>query len=166
MSTRRPGLWVCVTVGLTVLTSVHADDEVGRLFFSPAERGALERARSGEPPADPAANDSSTDVITLIIPDEAQTFTPKPTLRVDGIVTRSRGPGTYWLNGASSSDGDLGSSGIDRKRSAIANGRVRLQSLDSTPPVNLKPGQSFDPNAQTVHDLYESPPNDLFVVEP
>ncbi len=71
--------------------------EIGRLFFTPAERAQLEAARArtsgrAESPAAPAGD------------------TPPP-VRYDGIVIRSDGKTTRWVDGAAEFDG-AGPSGL------------------------------------------------------
>lgn len=72
--------------------------EIGRLFFTPAERARLEAARArtsgrtGPPAAAPASD------------------TPPP-VRYDGIVIRSDGKTTRWVDGAAEFDG-AGPSGL------------------------------------------------------
>lgn len=63
-------------------------DALGRLFFTPAERAQLEQARHKRTPATPAAAHT--------------TDSPEP-VRFDGMVQRSDGRATYWINGRAQS---------------------------------------------------------------
>jgi hypothetical protein len=60
---------------------------LGRLFYSPAERAALDAQRraAARPAAPPAA--------------AAPAAVAPRSLRVDGVVTRSDGPGAVWIDG-------------------------------------------------------------------
>lgn len=56
--------------------------ELGRLFFTPEQRDALDARRKARLPDKPAA------------------LAPSPTTRIDGSVTRSIGRSTLWVDGA------------------------------------------------------------------
>lgn len=61
--------------------------ELGRLFFTPAERAALDARRKARLPDTPAAVAAS------------------PRTRIDGYVARSSGKSTLWLDGYAVRDG-------------------------------------------------------------
>lgn len=61
--------------------------ELGRLFFTPEQREALDARRRARLPDKPAA------------------LAPSPTTRVDGSVQRSSGRSTVWIDGAAVPDG-------------------------------------------------------------
>ncbi len=58
-----------------------AAQELGRLFFTPEQRAALDARRAARLPDNPVA------------------AAPSPTTRVDGYVKRSSGKSTVWLDG-------------------------------------------------------------------
>ena len=64
-----------------------AAQELGRLFFTPEQRDALDARRKARLPDKPAAS------------------APAPTTRIDGTVKRSRGKSTVWVNGEAVPDG-------------------------------------------------------------
>ena len=64
-----------------------AAQELGRLFFTPEQRDALDARRKARLPDKPAAS------------------APSPTTRIDGYVQRSRGKSTVWVNGEAVPDG-------------------------------------------------------------
>ena len=61
--------------------------ELGRLFFTPEQRRQLDRQRDARTEEKPLA-------------------APEPTLTIDGVVTRSSGKRTVWINGAAHNDGE------------------------------------------------------------
>ena len=63
--------------------------ELGRLFFTPEQREALDARRKARLPDKPAA---------AVVP-------PSPTTRVDGQVKRSSGKSTVWVDGFAVPDG-------------------------------------------------------------
>jgi hypothetical protein len=64
-----------------------AAQELGRLFFTPEQRAALDARRAARLPDKPAAVQES------------------PTTRVDGFVARSSGRSTLWVDGEPLADG-------------------------------------------------------------
>jgi hypothetical protein len=67
---------------LLVFTSTACfGQELGRLFFTPEQRAALDARRKARMPDKPAAVVAS------------------PTTKLDGYVRRSTGPSTVWVNG-------------------------------------------------------------------
>jgi hypothetical protein len=64
-----------------------AAQELGRLFFTPEQRDALDARRRARLPDKPAA------------------LAPSPTTRIDGSVQRSSGRSTVWLDGFAFRDG-------------------------------------------------------------
>src|SRR6266704_3600373 len=79
-----------VAVGLAMPGSASAQvQEMGRLFFTPEQRAALDARRKARVPDKPAASPVAA----------------SPTTRLDGYVVRSEGRSTVWVNGESLQDG-------------------------------------------------------------
>lgn len=135
-------------------TGPAAADNLGRLFMTPAQRAALDRARNTEP---------APEIGKPTAADEFEGISPEPELsaervRVDGYVARANGRQTVWVNGVDSYQGNLGEIGIDSNQIQLEAPRVRLP-IGTTPGgVLLKPGQSFDPNSDRIIDAYEREP--------
>jgi len=81
-------------VGLLVLPPAHAADgtELGRLFFTPERRAVLERQRA------------------LNI-QEAQTL-QGASMSLDGVVNRSSGKATVWINRHAQTEGESARTGV------------------------------------------------------
>lgn len=143
-------LLMVVTLALSVPLPAA---ELGRLFFSPEERAALDRARHAQPQVE-ADRKSERESLDLL---EAEEFEPvmADAVRVDGFVSRSGGPQTVWVNGMDSHQGNFGDIGIDPKRVRVESSRVRLPLGSADNGVLLKPGQSFDPGSELITDAYE-----------
>lgn len=104
--------------------------QLGRLFSSPEERAQLDAARSGVPPA-------NTTLAATVPPPPPP---PGPPMELNGLVQRSSGRSTVWLNGTPQQEpyNQLTDSGQLTLR--LSNGQV----------VVLKPGQQYDPASRTV----------------
>jgi hypothetical protein len=122
---------------LLIFLPVEAQD-LGRLFFTPEQRAALDARRKARVPDKPAA-------VPLVI---------SPTTRLDGYVRRSDGRSTVWVNGASADD-----------TAPQADGRVSVGVGDSRARVRLKPGEVLDRSSGEVTDVL-GPSGELTVRPP
>ena len=99
--------------------------ELGRLFFTPEQRDALDARRKARVPDKPAAVAAS------------------PTMRLDGYVKRSGGRSTVWVNGESTDDAS--------RIPPSSDGRVAVQVEGGR--VGLKPGEILDRVNNEVRDV-------------
>lgn len=115
-------------------TGVAAPTDPGRLFFTPAQRAQLEaaRARNVTPPG--PGHLSSTD------------SGPAP-LRYDGVVIRSDGTTTRWIDGKPQRDGSA--------VSGLRPGQIRANGKVYEPYQVLRP---LPPESSSGPDLKESAP--------
>jgi len=72
-----------ITMAVFLLPASAFAQELGRLFFTPEQRAALDARRKARIPDKPAA----------VVPES-------PVTRIDGFVRRDGGRSTVWLNGA------------------------------------------------------------------
>ncbi|MDP2811424.1 MAG: hypothetical protein Q8O34_14870 [Rhodocyclaceae bacterium] len=107
---------------LTAFAESAAAEPLGRLFFTPERRAALERQRQ------------------LNI-QEAQTL-EGATLTLDGVVVRSTGKRTVWINSRAQHDA-AAPTGVTVNLSAREPGRATLSSGEETP-AQLKVGESIN----------------------
>jgi hypothetical protein len=106
--------------------------ELGRLFFTPEQRAALDARRRARVPDTPA--------IAVVA---------SPTTSVNGFVRRSAGPSTVWVNGE-----PLGEQGVEAPRivRGSADPRVSIP-VDGGVRFSLKPGQVLDRSNGEVRDV-------------
>ena len=109
----------------------QADDKLGRLFFTTERRQALDRQRE--------LNIQET----LVIPED-------PTLTINGIVTRSSGKQTTWINGVAQNENDA--SGITITTNRKTPGKVIVQPNDR-PPRKANVGDTINRNTGETSDL-------------
>jgi len=121
-------------LGLALLLAAGAAqaDELGRLFFTPAQRSALDARRKARVPDKPTAS-----------------VVASPVTRLDGYVKRSQGPSTVWINGESLNEGGGDAPRIERG----GQGRVSVGVGESGQRARLKPGESLDRGSGEVRDV-------------
>lgn len=146
----KQGVLLALVLAAVAVPPLPAAD-LGRLFLSPAERAALDRARRAA--ATPLVVAPVAEPAPLAPLDQAPVPPPAP-LAVDGLVARSAGAPTVWVNGVEAGTGELDAAGLDAGRIRVDGARVRVP-LASGGGVMLKPGQRFDPATESVSDAYQ-----------
>lgn len=109
-----------------------ADDALGRLFFTPERRQQLDRQRE------------------MNILDKQQ-VQPDPTLTIDGVVTRSSGKRTAWVNGSPQNE-DETTSGLTVTSRRGDPGKVLVESGDS-PKARARVGETVNRHTGEASDL-------------
>lgn len=127
-------LALALVVALLAGTPASAQD-LGRLFFTPEQRAALDARRRARVPDKPAP----TPVVA------------SPTTRLDGYVRRSDGRATVWVNGVELNDTGPDAPRIDPRRSTDASVSVTVS--DSGARARLKPGEVLDRGTGEVRDV-------------
>lgn len=116
-----------------LVAPAFAADELGRLFFTPEQRAILDLARSTQSSAAQVAAEAYEGVT------------------LSGVVTRSDGKRTVWVNGQPQAMGDGGGAGRSPASASIplpgGEGRIRL-----------KVGQTLDPTSGKVEEGYRRTP--------
>ena len=119
---------------LGLAPALAAAQELGRLFFTPQQRAALDERRRARLPDKPAAA-----VVTA------------PVTRVDGYVQRSGGPSTVWINGDPLGESAPEAPRIDRSRTP--SGSVSITVGESGARARLRPGEALDRGTGEVRDV-------------
>jgi hypothetical protein len=112
-------------VGVVLLAPAHAADvsELGRLFFTPERRVALERQR------------------TFNV-QEAQTL-QGTTITLDGVVYRSGGKATVWINRQAQTESEASRTGVSAVISPTVPGSALLAPGEEAP-ARLKVGEAMN----------------------
>lgn len=121
-------------------------EPMGRLFFTPAQRSSLDVARSQR-----ARATLSTERT------EEQAAPVEQSLTYSGMVRRSDGKSTVWINGRPVTEQEAigGATVVGR---VGADGSVSLQVPQSGRRVELKPGQSVELLSGTIEEGYSRKP--------
>ncbi|MGK5061322.1 hypothetical protein [Janthinobacterium sp. LB3P112] len=133
-------LILCALLAGAALTARAQSPQLGRLFLSPEQRAQLDAQRYGTPPSDPA----------LAAPPPPPPPPPAPPLELNGVVLRSSGRSTVWLNQEAQNE--------PHNRLASGKSGTLTLRLSNGQMVLLKPGQRYDPASGTVSEVQETPP--------
>lgn len=129
--------FMTIFVLLLPASALNAAEPMGRLFFTPAQRGTLD---AGKPLERPKGT-------------PPRVRGPR-SLTVNGIVTRSDGASTVWVNG-SATDASRRSS---RAVSATSSDPVTARVQTSGTSTRLRVGQSLNRATGKITESYESAP--------
>jgi hypothetical protein len=110
--------------------------ELGRLFFTPEQRAALDARRKARVPDKPAATP----------------VTESPVTRVNGAVQRSGGKSTVWVNGEMIPE-DTRSDGARVAPPNPNSGRVSIPAGEGAQRYDLRVGESLDRGSGEVRDV-------------
>jgi len=125
--------WLCAFTLLAALSpAANADEELGRLFFTPERRQALDRQRQFNI-------------------QEKQEIPEDPSLTINGVVTRSSGKRTVWLNGVAQNDNEK-PTGVVVIPNSKAPGKVVVQPNDA-PSGNANVGETVNRKTGETTDL-------------
>jgi len=123
---------------LAALQLAQAAEPIGRIFYTPEQRAQLDNLRARRAVASQVRNEPIPEIVTF-----------------NGIVRRSDGLATVWVNGE-----QLTEAGLRDKQSIIGrigrNGQILLQTPQATgaAQVQLKVGQSAELLSGRVDELY------------
>lgn len=140
----------CLAVSLVLLLggtdrTIAADESLGRLFFTPKQRAALD---AGTPISRPAPKP----VAAAVTPRRAAPPPAPRELHLGGVVTRSDGERTVWIDGKPyhrDQPDDV------RIITDVADpGAVRVQPRGAQSPIEVRVGQTLDRRTGTVHEPY------------
>ena len=129
----RLAVLLCIFAVLASLSpKLVAEEELGRLFFTPERRQNLDRQR-------------------LLNIQEKQEIPEEPTFTINGLVTRSSGKRTVWINGVSQNENET-HSGVSVTPKRREPGKVVVQAAES-PAGNAKVGDTVNRNTGESTDL-------------
>jgi len=144
----RPGARAAVLLALSALAAPALAQQavtLGRLFSTPQERARLDAQRSNsasQPMIEVGGLQQGAPGAPLAaVPAAAPAAAPEP-LVLDGVVRRSDGKTTYWLNQEAQTRDD---------QPALQHHALPL-TLPSGVSLLIKPGQSFNPANGTIEE--------------
>lgn len=142
-----------ILVGLSMLpaTAPAQPDAYGRVFFTARERALLEDARRNKVRA--AAKVAAPRPAAVAPPPPPKPERPSGNVTLNGIVRRSDGEATIWVNGvAMPADAQTGK--VQVAPTTSQSGVIRVPNAADAPSVELKVGQKLDLSSGNVTERY------------
>lgn len=132
----KPVAPIVLGIVLSLGAAQAGAQELQRLFFTPDQRAALDARRKARVPDKPAATPT----------------VESPLTRVDGVVRRTGGKSTVWVNGETIPEGVQPGSAKVAPAGSMP-GRVSVPVSEGAPPKDLRVGESLDRSSGEVSDL-------------
>jgi hypothetical protein len=132
---KRSAIPIGLALLLKAVAAAHAQEPLGRLFFTPEQRTALDARRKARIPDKPAA-----------------VVAESPTTRVDGHVLRSGGRSTIWVNGEPAPEG-VEQEGLRVRSGRSEPGKVSVTVGESERRFDLRVGEKLDRGSGEVRDV-------------
>ncbi len=130
---------------ILLLPQVADAQRLGRLFSTPDERALLDELRRERQIVDPD-------------PQVVETVTDTTSVEqvtINGVVLRSSGANSAWINGRQVDGGARTREGVRVDTSAAQGGRVKITLPSGAETIDLKPGQKIDVDSGVVVEAYE-----------
>lgn len=124
-----------LVLALIIAVPATAAEPLGRLFFTPAQRAKLDAGKAITEPKKAAPTVQGPRSVT-----------------VNGIVTRSDGESTVWVNGAPAGTRRPNAAPITAKPAGEASARVRVMESDA----RLRVGQTLDRRTGRILEPYQT----------
>jgi hypothetical protein len=132
----RVSLCLLLMVGSLAAEAAQESESIGRLFFTPTERNALEAGKSVRKSAPVARGPQS--------------------VQVNGVVTRSDSQRTVWVNGKAYHDGSPEGIQVTTNPGAPASTSIRIPGR--TAAARVKVGQRLDLNSGRIQEDFTRRP--------
>lgn len=134
-----------VMLALMTVPVCHAAEPLGRLFFTPNERAELDRMRHLPPAIAPKP------AVKIVAPKPLAPPLPVSTVvRVNGVVQRSDGASTVWINNQPLADYETQGAASIKQRNT---GTVVI-ALPKSQAVEMKVGQTMNPQSEEIREGY------------
>ncbi|MFH2123129.1 MAG: hypothetical protein ABIJ50_06575 [Pseudomonadota bacterium] len=147
-------IWKLISIQILLIwvscPSQAGAELLGRLFFTPQERQALEQQRWA-----PAESLSAPDLPQVRV---ASPDTQPLSITLNGITLHGDGRQLVWLNGIAYSEGELPAN-VRLSRFA-AKGQVEIDVPEKRKSYSLRPGQTLLLDSGQIREAYETVPAD------
>ena len=146
---------ICLLCLLACQSSWSAED-FGRLFTTPNQRQQLDELRKTQTDFNIEVQDDELNIEQSPVVEAAATGE----LRLKGLVYRTDGKNTAWINDSNSYEGDLATQYLRISEEGVAADQVIIEmGGEAGEKLPLRVGQSFNPNDKTVRDLVPERPD-------
>lgn len=158
MRMRAVALVVVLMASSVSAPQLHAQ-RLGRLFTTPEQRSALDEIRTqaqfDQPELEPEPEPEMSSLVTVTEQPRGPTIS---NLTINGVVRRSGGRTTVWVNGHEVDRGDVTREGVLVESATRRSEAVRLRLPSGTQTIALRPGQRIDIGTGTVLEAYDQQP--------
>lgn len=143
------------------ISTAYGVEEFGRLFTTPKQRQQIDELRQSRSGLVIEVKDEELELDQTAVVEEDT----RDRLVVKGLVYRSDGKNSAWVNDSNSYEGDLTSDFTIINSSGIHPDRVEIGLPGSDENIPLKVGQTFDPESMEVQDVVNDDDSDRTMLD-
>jgi ABC-type uncharacterized transport system permease subunit len=132
-----------------------AEAEFGRLYTTPAQRLKLDELRNKQPTEGVVIDLVQEDIQDTTVQEATPVLTDGITL--NGLVYRSDGKNTAWINRNSTNAGSIETQFTTVRERDVRSNQVQITLPDNRTSIQLKVGQQYDVQSQQVYDVVNDP---------
>jgi len=133
----------------------YAEAEFGRLYTTPAQRLKLDELRNKRPTEEVVIDLVQEDIPDTTVQEATLELTDGITL--NGLVYRSDGKNTAWINSNSTNTGSIETQFTTVRERDVRSNQVQITLPDNRTNIQLKVGQQYDVQSQQVYDVVNDP---------
>ena len=138
--------------------------DFGRFYTTPRQRTQLEESRI-QAPRDEIEMEFTVEEFSETN-QQQQTENLIDSIKVNGLVYRTDGKNTAWINSNNSIQGSIENQYTRVQERDVNSNSVEIRLPDNRTSVDLKPGQQYDVNSNRVYDIINDPLNPQPMVTP
>jgi hypothetical protein len=142
---------------LCLCSNALGENDFGRFYTSPRQRLQLDELRSQRPQDDIEINVQTENFEDPDIVEE--TVNLVDSITVNGLVYRSDGKNTAWINSNSTIEGSIVNQYTRVNEQDVHANKVEITLPDNKSRIELKVGQQYDVHTQQVYDVGKDPIN-------
>jgi len=132
-----------------------AEAEFGRLYTTPAQRLKLDELRNKQPTEGVVIDLVQEDIQDTTVQEATPVLTDGITL--NGLVYRSDGKNTAWINRNSTNTGSIETQFTTVRERDVRSNQVQITLPDNRTNIQLKVGQQYDVQSQQFYDVVNDP---------
>lgn len=141
---------VLIAMTLSFVLPVQADT-LGHLFTTEQQRNRLDYMRSQKIVVEKSVV-APEDVDEILEPEIEEEAVIKDSINIKGIVKRSDGKHSAWINDSNTYEGDLDTLYLNVGPEHISSDRVKIKMPDKETEIELRVGEAYDPNTDQIFE--------------
>ncbi|NNE39176.1 MAG: hypothetical protein HKN08_12790 [Gammaproteobacteria bacterium] len=141
-----------MSLAMPVAAQTTSASEFGRFYTTPRQRTQLEDSRNQAP-----REEIEVELEIEVIPETVERQTVIDSITVNGLVYRTDGKNTAWINSNSTIEGSIENQYTRVQEDDVRSNSVQVRLPDNRTRVDLKPGQQYDINSKQIYDVVNDP---------
>ena len=147
--TKKSAIYIVAAVALLFSVEAAATGSFGRFFTTPKERRQIDDLRA----VGPEVKINITEEELRVDEGAEKAKEESEALTVKGLVYRSSGKNTAWVNESNTYEGDLSSQYITIREAGVEKNAVVIDLQGNKTDIKLRVGQKYNPETRSILDI-------------